>query len=73
MSTMATNDSNATTLTGKEHVQKILDDLPDDSSFEEVLREIAFEHMIERGLADADAGRVISNEEMKRRIEEWVR
>ena len=72
MSTMAHSDSTAT-ISGKEHVQKILDDLPDDSSFEEVLREIAFERMIERGLADADAGRVISNEEMKRRIEEWVR
>lgn len=37
------------------------------------LRELAFECMIERGLADSDAGRVISNEEMGRRIDEWTR
>ncbi|HVS14375.1 MAG TPA: hypothetical protein VMV46_10640 [Thermoanaerobaculia bacterium] len=72
MTSMTTGDS-TTSLSGKEQVRKILDDLPDDSSLEEILREIAFERMVERGLADADAGRVISNAEMKRRIDEWAR
>ena len=71
MTGMATSDSTA--LSGKDQVRKILDELPDDSSFEEILREMAFERMNERGLADADARRVISNEEMKRRIDEWAR
>jgi predicted transcriptional regulator len=71
MAGMATSDS--TVLSGKDQVRKILEELPDDSSFEEILREMAFERMIERGLADADAGRVIGNDEMKRRIDEWAR
>ncbi len=57
----------------KEEVQQVLDGLPDDSSFEEIVHELAFERMIERGLADADAGRTISNDEMKQRITSWVR
>jgi predicted transcriptional regulator len=29
--------------------------------------------MVERGVADSDAGRTLSNEEMARRIESWRR
>lgn len=59
--------------TAKEEVQQVLDGLPDDISFEEIVHELAFERMIERGLDDADHGRTISNEEMKQRIASWVR
>ena len=41
---------------------------PDDSSREEITRELAFHVMVERGLADVDAGRTISHEEIRRRI-----
>ena len=34
-----------------------------------MLIELAFHVMVQRGLADVDAGRVISNEEMKHRIQ----
>jgi predicted transcriptional regulator len=50
---------------------RLIEEQPDDSSFEEVLRELAFAAMVERGIADSDAGRTISNEEMARRIESW--
>ena len=39
--------------------------------YEEIMRELAFERMVERGLADSRTGRVISNEEMARRIRSW--
>jgi len=55
----------------KEQMIKIIQEQPEDSSYDEILRELAFSRMIERGLADSDAGRVISNEEMKRRIRSW--
>lgn len=55
----------------KEQIAKILQDQPDDSSYDEILRELAFARMIERGLADSDAGRTISHEEMGRRIKTW--
>lgn len=55
----------------KEQIARILQDQPDDSSYDEILRELAFARMIERGLADSDAGRTISYEEMGRRIKTW--
>jgi predicted transcriptional regulator len=55
--------------TAKDELRKILNEQPDDSSTEELVRELAFHVMVQRGLADADAGRVISNQEMKHRIQ----
>jgi predicted transcriptional regulator len=57
----------------KAQLIRIIEDQPDDSSREEILRELAFAAMIERGIADSDAGRTISNDEMGRRIESWRR
>ena len=57
--------------TAKEDLIRLIQDQPDDSSQEEILRELAFAAMVERGIADSDAGRLISNEEMARRIESW--
>jgi hypothetical protein len=57
--------------TAKEELTRIIEGQPDDSSREEIVRELAFHVMIERGLADSDAKRTISNEEMGRRIRAW--
>ena len=61
------------TATAKEQMLEILQSQPDDSSYEELLRELAFENMVERGFEDADEGRTISNEEMERRISTWAK
>lgn len=63
--------SEGTMPSAKEQIAKILEDQPDDSSYDEILRELAFVRMVEQGLADSDAGRTISNEEMGRRIKTW--
>lgn len=39
-----------------------LDGLPDDASLEDAIERLAFLADIERGLADADAGRTVSHE-----------
>ncbi|MBI2088525.1 MAG: hypothetical protein HYT78_07250 [Deltaproteobacteria bacterium] len=57
----------------KEELTKLIEEQPEDSSREEIVRELAFHVMVERGLADSDAGRVISNSEMARRIRSWQR
>ncbi|MEE4383558.1 MAG: hypothetical protein V2J02_16280 [Pseudomonadales bacterium] len=57
--------------TAKEDIKRIVEEQPDDSTSEEILREIALHTMIQRGLADEEAGRVISHEEMGRRIRSW--
>jgi len=59
--------------TAKEELTRLIQGQPEDSSREEIVRELAFHVMVERGLADSDAKRVISNEEMARRIRSWQR
>ena len=60
-------------MTAKERLKSLIEAQPDDASYEEILRELAFERMIERGLSDARMGRAISNEEMGKRIRRWQR
>jgi predicted transcriptional regulator len=57
--------------TAKDRIVEIIRQQPDDSSYEEILRELAFARMIDRGLEDSRVGRTISNEEMERRIRTW--
>jgi len=57
----------------KEELTKLIEEQPEDSSREEIVRELAFHVMVQRGLADSDAGRVISNDKMARRIRSWQR
>ena len=55
----------------KEEAKKIIDALPEDTTYDEILRELAFDKMIGRGLDDVEKGRVISNEEMENTIAQW--
>jgi predicted transcriptional regulator len=57
--------------TAKEELARLIQEQPEDSSREEIVRELVFHVMVERGIADSDAKRVISNEEMERRIRSW--
>ena len=59
--------------TVKEELTRLIQGQPEDSSREEIVRELAFHVMIERGLADSDATRTISNEQMSHRIRSWQR
>ena len=57
--------------TAKEHIAEILKRQPDDSSYDDIIRELAFDLMVQRGLKDSDELRTLSNEEMARRIKTW--
>ena len=46
----------------KEEMMAILDNQPDDSSYDDLLRELAFKRMIDRGMKDSREGRTITNE-----------
>jgi predicted transcriptional regulator len=58
-------------VTPKQRMISVLQEQPEDSTYEELLKELAFVKMVERGLKDVDTGRVMSNEDVKRRIESW--
>lgn len=55
----------------KERMTEVISQQPEDSSYEEILRELAFEQMIDRGVKDSRDGNVISNEDMSTRIKVW--
>ena len=59
--------------TAKEQITELVQQQPDDSSYDEIIRELTFHLMIERGLNDSENGRTISNEEMEARINTWLK
>ena len=58
-------------ITVKEKMTEVIQSQPDDASYDEIMRELAFQRMVERGLNDSRQGKVIDNEEMQRRIQSW--
>ncbi len=57
--------------TPKEELARLIQEQPDDSSYDEILRELAFDLMVQRGIHDSQVGRIISNKEMSHRIQTW--
>lgn len=57
--------------TANQELKERLEQQPDDSSTEELVRECAFYATVQRGLADSDAGRTMSNDEREHRIRAW--
>ena len=46
---------------------------PDDSTYDEILRELAFARMVQRGLDDSAAGRAHATAEVAEAIESWCK
>ena len=57
--------------TAKERMLAILRQQPADSSYDEILRQLAFQRLIDRGLADVERGRALDTAELRRRIKSW--
>jgi predicted transcriptional regulator len=58
--------------TAKEEVQKMLEQIPDDSSFEDIQYHIYVREKIEHGLKDIEEGRILDQEEIERRMSKWL-
>jgi hypothetical protein len=58
--------------TAKEEVLKMLERLPDESSFEDIQYHIYVREKVARGLKDVQEGRVLSQEEVERRMARWL-
>ena len=58
--------------TAKAQVQEILETLPEDASLEDIQYHIYVRQKIQQGLEDVDAGRVISHDEVQRRLAKWL-
>jgi predicted transcriptional regulator len=49
----------------REQARKIVEALPDDATWDDLMYEIYVRQSVEEGLADADAGRVTSVEDLR--------
>jgi len=58
--------------TAKEEVRKILDQIPEDASFEDIQYHIYVCQKIEHGLRDIEENRIFSQEEVERRMSKWL-
>ncbi len=55
----------------KDNAKKIIDDLPDDVSYDELIKELLFKRMVERGIMDSQKNKITSDEELGIEIEKW--
>ena len=58
--------------TAKEQVQEILEALPADASLEDIQYHIYVRQKIQQGLDDIAAGRVVSHDEVQKRLAKWL-
>ena len=57
--------------TVKEQMFEVINSQPLDASYDEILRELAFERMVNRGINDSRQQRIHTNEEIEQRILSW--
>ena len=55
----------------KDQIKQLINSLPEDSSYDDIFREIAFARMVQNGLRDSRENRTISNKDMEHRIKSW--
>ncbi len=56
----------------KRDVLKVVEQMPEDSSVHDILYEIYVRSQIDEGLKDLDEGRVLTTEEVRRSVVEWL-
>ena len=57
----------------RENAIKLLQNLPDDSSLEDIMEELYFKFLVDDGLKELDEGKGISHEEVENRLAKWLK
>ena len=65
-------DTKQGTLTKRDIIQSF-QTLPEDATVEDFIEHLSFLAAVEEGLADLEAGRVISHEELVERVKQWLK
>lgn len=55
----------------RQRARRIVDALPADCSYDDVLRALAFDRQLRRGLADERAGRLVTTEALRHQLRSW--
>jgi predicted transcriptional regulator len=59
--------------TAKDEVRRLLDRLPDGASFEEIQYQVYVLDEISRGTEELERGEGLEHDEVKRRLEKWLK
>ncbi len=57
----------------KQQILKAIEELPDDASAEDAIDRLYLLYKIDRGLRQADRGELISQEEARQRMANWLK
>lgn len=57
-----------TDLKVRDEARRLVEQLPDDATWEDVLYQIYVRQSVEAGLADCEAGRIVTTDEVRRRF-----
>ncbi len=60
-------------LSAKKATLQLVERLDDDVSFEDIIYQLYVLEKIQRGMKDAEAGRVVSHKEAKQRLSRWLK
>ncbi len=61
------------TTISKDHMRKAIDALPEGATIEDALDRLYFLSRIERGLAELDAGMGATQDEVRKRFDQWLK
>ncbi|MNC02029.1 hypothetical protein D3C75_493950 [compost metagenome] len=56
----------------KDDLKQIIDNLPDDCSLEDIQYTLYVRKKIQQGQADLNEGRIVTQEEMEKRMSKWL-
>ena len=59
-------------MTTKEQMLQAIRELPDEATVEDAMERLYLLYKVERGIAQADAGRKVSQEEARARMARWL-
>jgi hypothetical protein len=57
----------------KQEMLKAISELPDEANIEDALERLYLLYKIDKGIKQADAGELISQDEARRRMAKWLR
>lgn len=60
-------------MTAIESVKKLLEKLPIDSKYEDIIAEIYFKQRVDEGLEQIENGNYLTHDEVKKRLEKWLK
>lgn len=60
-------------MTAKESVQNLIEKLPDDVQYEDIIAEIYFKQQVEEGFKELDEGKGVPHEDVRKRLEKWLK